>query len=247
MKKFCTILFLFAAVFLLSSCSGKQESPAVLLKKAITAAQKADWEKAGELAEEARALYPGNSDIILFSALALEKNGRLEEALARLQNLSASLQDDFKIQYTLGRLLYRKGKYEQCIAPLKNALAVRPQDSNTLLLLAKAQGRLNIRDTFSNYRKLLKMPGYKNDPVICNEIAVYLAVRNRSDDALLVLRDKCKSLPLATWNGAVILDYHLDRKQDAIAWYNRFLREAASRPELENHRFRVTRRLQEIQ
>jgi hypothetical protein len=44
----------------------------------------------------------------------------------------------------------------------------------------------------------------------------------------------------------VILDYHLDRKQDAIAWYNRFLREAASRPELENHRFRVTRRLQEI-
>lgn len=246
MKKFFVLSALFSVVLLLTSCARKQESPAVLLKKAIAAAQNADWETAGELAEEARSIYPESSDIILLSALALEKNGRPEEALARLQNLSASLQDDFKIQYTLGRLLYLRGRYEQCIAPLKNALSVRPQDANTLLLLAKAQARLNIKDTFKNYAGLLKMPGYKNDPVICNEIAVFLAVRRRADSALLVLRDKCKSLPLAAWNGAVILDYHLDRKQDAIAWYNRFLRETANRPELEKYRFRVTRRLQEI-
>ena len=246
MRSIVVLLLLFTVLFTVS-CTKKQKNPAVILKQAIAAAQKADWETAGELAEDARALYPEQSDIILFSALAMEKNGRPDEALARLQNLPASYHDDFKIQYTLGRLLYRKGKYEQCLAPLKNALVVRPDDANTLLLLAKAQAHLNIKDTFRNYARLLKMPGYKNDPVICNEIAVFLAVRGKPEGALLVLRDKCKTLPLATWNGAVILDYHLGRKQEAIAWYNRFLREAANRPELENHRFRVTRRLQEIQ
>ncbi|MBR2425282.1 MAG: tetratricopeptide repeat protein [Lentisphaeria bacterium] len=245
--RYVVVFLMFAVMFFTVSCRKKQENPAVMLKQAIAAAQKADWETAGELAEKARALYPEQSDIILFSALAMEKNGRPEEALARLQNLPASYQDDYKVQYTLGRLLFRKGKYEQCLAPLKNALAARPDDANALLLLAKAQGKLNIKDTFRNYAKLLKMPGYKNDPVICNEIAVFLAVRGKAEGALLVLRDKCKTLPLATWNGAVILDYHLGRKQEAIAWYNRFLREAAARPELENHRFRVTRRLQEIQ
>ena len=54
MRSIVVLLLLFTVLFTVS-CTKKQESPAVILKQAIAAAQKADWETAGELAEDARA------------------------------------------------------------------------------------------------------------------------------------------------------------------------------------------------
>lgn len=246
MKNFVLIFALFCACFVLVSCSGKQQPASVLLSRAIQAAQAAKWDDAAKLVEQAREQNPENTEIILFSALVLEKQGRSTEALSRLQNIAAANMNDFRIQYTLGRLLFLKAKYDQCLVPLQNALTVRPDDVNALLLLAKAEARLNLKSAGKLYMQLRKRPEFNNNPLINNEIAVLLAIRGKPESALLVFRDSCKDFPLATLNGAVVLDYHLNNKQEAAEWYNRFLRESAGRQELENQRFQVTRRLQEI-
>ena len=241
-------LFFFAAVcglLLGSACSSEKKTPAALLSEAIAAGSKGDWKTASAVSSEALEIAPGNRDILLFSALALENTGKLEEAVNRVQSISSD-PNDFMVQYTLGRMLFKQGRMEQCIAPLKYAERTSPRDVNTLILLAKATLRLNTKDAAVYQKKLLSFPAFINSPVVFNELGVIFALQGRPRDALTFLLDRHATLSVSVLNAAIVYDWHLNEKNNAEALYRKYLRLTARNPELERERFAVTRRLQDI-
>lgn len=241
--------FLFAAAFFIllfgASCSSEKKTPAVLLSEAVAAGNRGDWNTALDLSSQALENAPGNRDILLFSALALENTGKMEQAVNRVRSISSD-PGDFMVQYTLGRMLFKQGQLEQCIAPLKYAEQVSPRDVNTLILLSKATLRLNTRDAAVYQKKLLSFPAFINSPVVFNELGVIFALQGKPRDALVFLLDRHATLPVSVLNAAIICDWHLNEKNQAEALYKKYLRLTARNPELERERFAVTRRLQDI-
>lgn len=241
-------LLIFAALgaaCFLTACTGKKESSSSLLKRAVAAGSEAQWEKALKLSEEALAQNPKNPDILLFSVLALEQNGKAAEALNRVRTL-ASDTESFRIQYTLGRLLFRKGDYEKCLVPLLHAHKARPGDVNTLVLLARAKTRLATGDALVYQKKLLAFPEFRNSVDVFNEIGVLLALTGKPKESVTVFRAKCPEHPVSVLNAAIVCDWHLGDREQAVEWYGRYLRLTANRPELHRERYLVTQRLSEI-
>jgi Flp pilus assembly protein TadD len=245
MLRRCSFFFAAASLLLLAACSSEKKTPAALLADAIAAGKQGDWKSALSISDDAVEIAPGNRDILLFSALAMENNGHLEEAINRVQSI-ASDPNDFMVQYTLGRMLFKQGRMEQCIAPLKAAEQASPRDINTLILLAKASLRLNTKDAADYQKKLLSFPAFINSPVVFNELGVVFALRGRPREALAFLLDRRATLPVSVLNAAIIHDWHLNEKNRAADLYNKYLRLTARSPELERERIAVTRRLQEI-
>ena len=241
--------FLFSAAFsillLVSSCTHEKKTPAALLSEAIEAGKSGNWEKALAVSSKALENAPGNRDILLFSALALENTGKMEEAVNRVQSISSN-PGDFMVQYTLGRMLFKQGRLEQCIAPLKYAEQVSPRDVNTLILLSKATLRLNTKDAAGYQKKLLSFPEFASSPVVFNELGVIFALRGKPREALAFLKDRRATLPVSALNAAIVCDWQLNDKNRAQELYREYLRRTAHNPELERERFAVTRRLQEI-
>lgn len=201
----------FAILLLVSSCSSEKKTPAALLSEAIAAGSRGDWKTALAVSSEALESAPGNRDILLFSALALENTGKMEEAVNRVRSISSD-PNDFMVQYTLGRMLFKQGQLEQCIAPLKYAEQASPRDVNTLILLAKATLRLNTRDAALYQKKLLSLPAFVNSPVVFNELGVIFALQGRPRDALTFLLDRHATLPVSVLNAAIVCDWHLSEK-----------------------------------
>ena len=241
------LLFSAAVSFLLlvSSCTSEKKTPAGLLSEAVAAGNRGDWKKALAVSTEALENAPGNRDILLFSALALENTGRTEEAVNRVRSISSD-PGDFMVQYTLGRMLFKQGRLEQCIAPLKYAEQASPRDVNTLILLSKATLRLNTKDAAVYQKKLLSFPAFANSPVVFNELGVIFALQGKPRDALTFLLCPRATLPVSVLNAAIICDWHLNDKSQARVLYGKYLRLTARNPEFERERFSVTRRLQEI-
>ncbi|MBO4490503.1 MAG: hypothetical protein J5944_03985 [Lentisphaeria bacterium] len=245
MLRRCSFFFAAASLLLLAACSSEKKTPAALLADAIAAGKQGDWKSALSISDDAVEIAPGNRDILLFSALAMENNGHLEEAINRVQSI-ASDPNDFMVQYTLGRMLFKQGRMEQCIAPLKAAEQASPRDINTLILLAKASLRLNTKDAADYQKKLLSFPAFVNSPVVFNELGVVFALRGKPREALAFLLDRRATLPVSVLNAAIIHDWYLNEKNRAVELYSKYLRLTARNPELERERVAVSQRFKNI-
>ena len=245
MLRRCSFFFAAASLLLLAACSSEKKTPAALLADAIAAGKQGDWKSALSISDDAVEIAPGNRDILLFSALAMENNGHLEEAINRVQSI-ASDPNDFMVQYTLGRMLFKQGRMEQCIAPLKAAEQASPRDINTLILLAKASLRLNTKDAADYQKKLLSFPAFVNSPVVFNELGVVFALRGKPREALAFLLDRRATLPVSVLNAAIVHDWYLNEKNRAVELYSKYLRLTARNPELERERVAVSQRFKNI-
>ncbi len=246
MKKYM-LLTAVSACLILNACSGEKADSATLLKQAVASARTAKWEDALALSEEALKQSPKNTDITLFTVLALEKNGKTEDALSRIRSLE-KMKDNFQVQYTLGRLLFRKGAVERCVAPLRNALKVRPGDKNAAILLSRALVRLGTNDAIKYQADLLKKEEFRT-PENWNEFGVLLALTGnpvKQKQAAAVFEQKGAGLPVAVLNCGIVYDWYLNNPAKAVEYYNKYLRMTAKNPELDTERLHVTQRLQEI-
>ena len=129
------------AAFLLTAC-GPEPTADEWMQKSLTSAKEAKWGRALDQAERAVAKAPGDTLANVLYAIALENNSRQDEALNAAIRAGAD-SSCFIAQYTLGRLYCRQQKYDSSVKPLTRALELRPDDANTLILLARAKLRLN--------------------------------------------------------------------------------------------------------
>lgn len=243
-------LICFAAVcaaFLLTAC-GPDPTADEWLRKALASAKEAKWSRALDQAEHAVSKAPGNTLANVLLAISLENNNRIDEAL----NAAIRAGSDtscFIAQYTLGRLYCRQRKYDSSIKPLTRALELRPDDANTMILLARAKLNLNTQDALELNKRLLQIPQFSQSPVIYNEIGVLLVLKGEPKKAPAVFRQALSldaDNPLLNLNNAILHDYYLGDRMKARQYYNIFLRQAANRLELLEEYKEVQKRLEDI-
>lgn len=235
------------AAFLLTAC-GPEPTADEWMRRSLTSAKEAKWKRALGQAENALEKAPGDTLANVLYAIALENNDRPEEALNAAVRAGAD-SSCFIAQYTLGRLYFRRQKYDSCIKPLTLALELRPDDANTLILLARAKLRLNTEDALNLNKRLLTLPQFKDSPFVYNELGVILVLKGEARRAA-ALFSTALSLdadnPHLHLNNAILQDYYLGDLMKARQYYNSFLRLSANRRELLDEYKEVQTRLEII-
>ena len=228
MKKYGLILIGIFAVVLFSGCSGERADFAELMSKAEKYAVSGEWAKALEYSEAAVKRQPGNAEALILNALALENNGKLNEALEEIAKASVIAPEQFFVQYTHGRMLFERGRYESCIAPLKNALKLRKGNADTLILLARVSTiQKNMPEAKYYYSLLAKDPVFAKHSAPWNELGMIILQEEknaRKSTAYFNYSYKLSpSDPAAVLNMAVLCDVHLNKKPEAKAFYQKYL------------------------
>ncbi len=242
-----------AAALLLSACSGERLENPVLLSKAADAGAKGDWQTAKSLAQKAVKQDPNDASALSMLAVSLENSGdmdaALDEASKAVKAAEKSGEKCFMAQYTKGRLLYLKGKYDACIAPLKAALAIRPDSLDSVVLLAQASTLQNLPEAASYYKIIAMSDRFKNRPEPWNELGIYFTARRDYKRALQYFV-KAETLspdsPSVALNLAVINDIGVGRRSEAISYYRKYLVLTKRNPELDSKRKLVEDRLGDI-
>jgi len=235
------------AAFLLTAC-GPEPTADEWMQKSLTSAKEAKWGRALDQAERAVAKAPGDTLANVLYAIALENNGRQDEALNAAIRAGAD-SSCFIAQYTLGRLYCRQQKYDSSVKPLTRALELRPDDANTLILLARAKLRLNTEDALTLNKRLLSIPQFTESAAVYNELGVLQVLKNEPRKATALFL-KALSLdadnPYLNLNNAILHDYYLGDLMKARQYYNSFLRLSANRRELLDEYKEVQTRLEII-
>ncbi len=170
-----TAVMLATTTLMLPSCKDKEsyESNALILKKAIEAGNKGEWEKAQLLALRARTQDPNDANARVMLALALEQDEKLDQAIEEIKVATTLDHSIFMAQYTQGRLLFKNDIYEDCPAPLEKAKELNPNHSQVLLLLARTYSLLsNYDESIKNYILLARLKQYSKSAEVFNEIGV---------------------------------------------------------------------------
>ena len=221
------------AAFLLAAC-GPEPTADEWMRRSLASAKEAKWSRALDQAENAVEKAPGDTLATVLYASALENNDRPDEALNAAVRAGAD-SSSFIAQYTLGRLYCRRQKYDSSVKPLTRALELRPDDANTLILLARAKLRLNTEDALNLNKRLLSIPQFSQSAVVYNELGVIQVLKGEPKKATALFL-KALSLdadnPHLNLNNAILHDYYLGDLMKARQYYNSFLRLTANRREL---------------
>lgn len=124
-------------------CGCEPATPEIQLESATAAARAGDWKKADEIISKLRKHNSKNMAVLLLAALAAEKNGKRDLALDCARQAAELSPQQFVAQYTLGRLYSNDiTRAPETIQALTKALAIKPGDRNTLILLCNAYAEL---------------------------------------------------------------------------------------------------------
>ena len=218
------------------------------MRRSLASAKEAKWGRALDYAENAVEKAPGDTLANVLYAIALEHNNRPDEALSAAIRAGADT-SSFIAQYTLGRLYCRQQKYDSSVKPLTRALELRPDDANTLILLARAKLHLNTEDALNLNKRLLSIPQFSQSPVIYNELGVLQVLKGEPKKARSYF-DHAQNLdadnPYLKLNNAILHDYQLGDVMKARQYYNNFLQLSSTHPELLDEYKKVQKRLDDI-
>lgn len=240
------------ALLLLCSCGKEVKHNAELLTLAYDEAKSANWDKARVLARTATEQDPRDVTALTMYALCLENCGNPEEAQQALRQAIKIEPDNFRVQYNLGRILFLHGRYEDCVNHLRAAEKLKPDDVNTLLLLAQVEEKLKLLSAADIYNKLARSPRFVNRPGPWNQMAVAYAEHGNNLSALKCFMQAYKhggDSYIVALNFAVFLDYYLnsvDSRKRAVQFYRQYLRLTANNPEMQARRDEVSDRIRAL-
>lgn len=238
-------------VFGLISCSNEKElSHDELLFKAKKNIEQSKFEEALILTNKAISINNDDTscDALLTHALALELSKDITGALTTLRKAVKANPNSFLAQFNLGRLLYDSENYGDCIAPLIDAEKIKPNYTDTIVLLAQTYAKMELYDNaIRYYKRLLKNDKYKSSPEAWNELGVLYLHKNSKKNALLCFK---KSIQLdsnnyiSTFNIATMLENIKPRY--AIHYYKKYIELVKNNPELIDKKNSVLARLEEL-
>jgi len=248
LKALATILTvsLAAASLALSGCSGEKVETSVLLSKSADLGANRDWAGAKKAAKQAVKQSPNDPNALTLLAISLENSGDVDAAVDEINKAAKAGDQSFHANYTKGRLLFQQGKYEQSIAPLKQARALKPESIEALTLLAQAASRQNLSDAAGYWRDLAQTDRFKSRPEPWNEIGVILAKQNdfkRAIKFFVRAESLAPDSPQVAINMAITNDYGLKQPAEAISYYRKYVNLTAKNSELDAKRQQVQERI----
>jgi len=249
-KKFGIFLAVCAGLVLLTGCGGEPLSTQALLNKAFYEADRGEWENALEYLETVTEREPHNVAALIFQALAYEGCEKGDLALNAARIAVKNAPENFQAQYTLGRLYSKdQQKMQDAITPLGRALQIKPDDSDTLLLLGRCSTILKLDSAIKYYKQLLKNKKFKKSAELWNEMGIYYAERQqirRAANCFVKAYKLASSKPLIVLNFATFRDQYVGDPKGALRSYKKYLKIAVPSPNSETQRKRVEDRIKKI-
>ncbi len=155
MKSTGFITAILPAFLIITGCSNN-DSTTEKLNKAVNQAKHGNWQSAAATAEELSTAHPQAVSPMILRALAYEKSGELAKAIDLARKCVNAAPKDFTAHYTLGRLYSLDPKRQaDAFAVLEKALTLKPEDTDTLILLSTIGIKRNEPNT-DQYLNLLK-------------------------------------------------------------------------------------------
>ncbi len=181
-----------------------------------------------------------NENIYLIKAKIQELEGvDKEDILTSLRNAAKYAPESYKINYEIGKILYKQKKYQDSISCSLKANEADKTKTDAILLLAKIYKELDAKESIKYYKILLKTKEYKNNAAIYNEIGCRFIEINQKkeniDEASKYIYKAYKLSPKnhqIIYNFATLCDVHLDKKKYAIAYYKKYYEKIKKNPEL---------------
>lgn len=247
-----TIIYLAAAIAVViqfSGCSKPAPPVGVLLDQAVQKAAEGNWRDADELAKQALKQQKHNANALMLRALAQSNLDFRHDAVEYAIHAARVEPDLFLAHYIQGMLLSKNGKPEAALKALKEARRLRPNDINTLILLAENSVAVRHYQEAAGYFKLLgKNRNYLRSSYLWNGLGVCHAPIN-PPMALKFFRMAERyepNNPVTALNFAVLYDQYLKNPNAARQNYDRFTRLTMGRAEYDTLRRQVESRLRSL-
>lgn len=238
-----------AAIFTvlhLSGCSQPEVPAGALLNQAAAKASEGNWAGADALAKQVLKQDKHNVNALMLRALARNNLDARSEAAEYAIHAARVRPDLFLAQYIQGMLLSRNGKPELALKALREARRLRPDDVNTLILLAENSLAVRRYEDAAGYFKLLaRHPGYRNSSYLWNGLGICHTVLNPklAMKFFRVAQRNAPNDPVTALNVAVVYDRYLKDRARAAAGYERFIRLATGKAEYDTIRQQAEYRL----
>ena len=232
------------------ACSKTEAVPVgVLLNKAADKAEEGDWPQADSMAKEVLKQQKHNADALMIRALACYNKDSRNEAVEYAIHAARVKPELFLPHYIQGMLLSKNGKPELALKALKEARRLRPNDINTLILLAENSIAVRRYQEAAGYFKLLgKNQNYLRSAYLWNGLGVCYAFIN-PQMALKFFRQAEyyeKNNAVTALNFAVLYDLYLKDARNARDYYDRFTSLSMGRAEYDTLRRQVESRLRSL-
>ena len=202
-------------------------TPEECLDRASLAASAGEWKAAFKLSSRAVKLAPGNVEALVFKAVAASRCGRPEaavEAATRAVDLDPG---SFAAQYTLGRVcMDDPARGGEAMRALLNALKLRRNDRDTLILLCNLGDRVASPNLLTFLKLLQRDPEYAKHPALYNQLGIAYLRRNEPLNARNAFANAWKygrNDPEIAYNTACFFDRYTKSAQTAAALYRRYL------------------------
>jgi tetratricopeptide (TPR) repeat protein len=251
MRSYVLVFVLTAFAAFLVSCSGeKSEASAdMLLRRSVDAALSGDWPVAGKYASTALENTSADSSAFILEGLALESEGKDELAVGRLEEAVKLDPDSFMANYSLGRILFRKSDYRECLPYLQKACKIKKGSPDATALLAEAYFKLKMPIAKKYYAVALKTRRFKSTPAPWNQLGIVFSRENKKKKALECFVRAYKlepSNPVTVFNIATLLDYRMKKGLKAVPFYKRYLQLIKHNSALSARRERVGKRIKQL-
>ena len=249
-KKIRILLACSLGLILFAGCGREPLSTQALLNKAYDEASRGEWGDALDYLETVTEREPDNITALIFQALAYEGCEKDDLALNAARLAVKNAPGNFQAQYTLGRLYSKdQQKVQDAITPLGRALQIKPNDSDTLLLLGRCSTILKLESAIKYYKLLAKNPKFKKSAELWNEMGIYYAERQQIRQAAICFVKAYKldsSKPLIVLNYSTFRDQYVGDSKGALRFYKKYLKIAVPSPNSETQRKRVEARIEKI-
>ena len=203
-------------------------TPGECIDKAAAAAAKGDWPRVLKLTGRAAELAPGNTDILVFNAIAALRCGDPERAYASASKAVELSPGIFIAQYTLGRVCMESTEHKgEAMRVLLNALKIRRDDRDTLVLLCNLGAETASPHTLSFINMLKRDPEFTDAAELYNQMA--LACLRRNDlvgarQSLLAAWQRARRDAAISYNAGCFFDRYAKAKPFALKFYRIYMK-----------------------
>jgi tetratricopeptide (TPR) repeat protein len=182
-----------------------------------------------QLARRAASQSPDAAAANVLAGISQYHLGHQDKAVDTLQQAARKAPDSFAAQYFCGWVLCETGNYADALQPLRRAYAMRKNNPDLLLLLARAALQKNLKEGATYLQALRAYRDYRTRPEVYNALGVlwfgqgdYQRARENFLLALQYAPDNCVVLQ----NLAVLYDQYLGAPDRAHSYYIRALKAA---------------------
>lgn len=218
----CALVLLLAA-----SCGGPPNGEA--LKKAASALEEGNFQRAAELGRRAAKSEDHRIDGLVLSGIAQALAGKNREAADTLRQAWRDAPEHFYAAYFLGWSHARMQQYGEALEPLERAVQLRPDHTQARILLSRCCLEQNLPAGIEHLRELERQDafaGAQERAVLHNDTAYLLVMAEQHRQARKSL-DQAANLapdnPRILQNKAILLDRYLDDPRIARRFYIRAL------------------------